>query len=144
MACQRVAIWLDEKVTGHTTGKTDRERLGRVFQISFPYTWWVMGNMEDIVQEMITHFRKIILVVVRTTDGRDSRPESRRPVIDCPIKRVTLPFPSLFPGITSQIKYLQLIPCLRIPKFVEKQELMERISLKIQKRGEIINGARTL
>lgn len=67
------------------------------------------------MQEMITHFRKIILVVVRTTDGRDSRPESRRPVIECPIKRVTLPFPSLFLGITSQIKYLQLIPCLRIP-----------------------------
>jgi hypothetical protein len=82
-----------------------------------------MGNVEAIVQEMMKHFRKIILIVVRTTDGRDSRPESRRPVIECPMKRATLPFPSLFPGITSQIKYLQLIPCLRFQtktKFVEK------------------------
>lgn len=58
------------------------------------------------MQEMIKYFRKIILVAVRAVDGRGPRPEARRPVVICTVKRVILPFPSLFPGIASPIKYL--------------------------------------
>ena len=61
----------------------------RVVHNSLAYTWKMITNMEDFKQEMIKHFRKIILVVVSRMDEGGSRPEAGRPVVICIV--TTLP-----------------------------------------------------